>query len=119
MLLALPQKKMFFYGLISFLIGHVFYVTAFFAVVQSNQWTWIGSVICLVLSWAIYLWLRPHLGSMNLPVLSYIIAITIMVVGAWSVIGDSKLALSGRVVTFVGALSFYFSDVSVFCCICI
>ena len=50
---------------------------------------------------------------MNLPVLSYIIVITIMVVGAWSVIGDTQLAFSGRVVIFVGALSFYFSDVFV------
>ena len=111
--LALPQDKMFLYGLISFLMGHVFYVAAFFAVVQLNQWTWIGSALCLVLSGAIYFWLRPHLGSMNLPVLSYIIVITIMVVGAWSVIGDARLAFSGRVAIFVGALCFYFSDVFV------
>jgi uncharacterized membrane protein YhhN len=50
---------------------------------------------------------------MNLPVLLYIIVITIMVVGAWSVIGDTQLAFFGRVVIFVGALSFYFSDVFV------
>ena len=111
--LALPQEKMFLYGLISFLMGHVFYVAAFFAVVQLNQWTWIGFALCLVLSGAIYFWLRPHLGSMNLSVLSYIIVITIMLVGAWSVIGDTQLAFSGRVVIFVGALSFYFSDVFV------
>ncbi len=111
--LAIPQKKMFLCGLVSFLVGHVFYVIAFFATAHLHQWTWIGLGICLVLSGGIYFWLRPHLGSMHLPVLFYIIVITAMVVGAWSVIGDNQLALTGRVIVFVGALSFYFSDVFV------
>ena len=111
--LALPQEKMFLYGLVSFLLGHVFYVAAFFAVVQLNHWTWIGFLLCLAVSGAIYLWLRPHLGSMNLPVSFYVIVITIMVVGAWSILGDNQVALSGRLIIFVGALSFYFSDVFV------
>ena len=75
--------------------------------------TWIGLGICLVLSGGIYFWLRPHLGSMHLPALFYIIVITVMVVGAWSVIGNSQWALTGRVFVFVGAVSFYFSDVFV------
>ena len=111
--LALPQEKMFLYGLVSFLLGHVFYATAFFAVAQLSPWSWIGLGICLVLSGGIYLWLRPRLGSMNLPVLFYVIVITVMVVGAWSVIGDSQLAFPGRVIAFIGAVSFYFSDVFV------
>ena len=111
--LALPQEKMFLYGLVSFLVGHVFYVIAFFAIAHLHQWTWIGLGICLVLSGGIYLWLRPHLGSMHLPVLFYVIAITVMVVGAWSVIGDDQWAITGRVFVFVGAVSFYFSDVFV------
>jgi len=111
--LALPQKKMFLCGLVSFLLGHVFYAIAFFAVAQLNPWSWIGLAICLVLGGGIYLWLRPRLGSMNLPVLFYVIVITIMVVGAWSVIGDSQLAFPGRVIVFMGAVSFYFSDIFV------
>ncbi|UCE55477.1 MAG: lysoplasmalogenase [Desulfobacterales bacterium] len=111
--LALPQEKMFLYGLVSFLLGHVFYVIAFFYAAQINQWTWIGSALCLVFSCGIYLWLRPHLGAMNLPVLFYVIVITIMVAGAWTVFGDGKLALNGRLLVFIGALSFYFSDVFV------
>jgi uncharacterized membrane protein YhhN len=111
--LALPQEKMFLCGLVSFLLGHVFYVTAFFAIAHLHQWTWVGLGICLVLSGGIYFWLRPHLGSMHLPVLFYVIVITVMVVGAWSIIGDNQLSLTGRVVVFVGAVSFYFSDVFV------
>jgi uncharacterized membrane protein YhhN len=111
--LALPREKMFLCGLVSFLLGHVFYVIAFFTIAHLHQWTWIGLGICLVLSGGIYFWLRPHLGSMHLPVLFYVIVITVMVVGAWSIIGDSQLALTGRVIVFAGAVSFYFSDVFV------
>ena len=111
--LALPQEKMFLCGLVSFLLGHVFYVIAFFSIAELNLWTWGGLGICLVLSGGIYFWLRPHLGSMNLPVLFYVIVITVMVVGACTVLGDSRLALSGRMIVFWGAVSFYFSDVFV------
>ena len=111
--LALPQEKMFLCGLVSFLLGHVFYVIAFFSATELNLWTWLGLGICLVLSGGIYFWLRPHLGSMNLPVLFYVIVITVMVVGACTVLGNSRLALSGRMLVFWGAVSFYFSDVFV------
>jgi uncharacterized membrane protein YhhN len=111
--LALPQKKMFLFGLVSFLLGHLFYILAFFSVAEASTWTWIGLLTVSVLSIWIYSWLRPHLGSMNIPVLLYVIIISIMVSGAWTVLGDLDLNRSGRIMVFVGALSFYFSDVFV------
>jgi len=111
--LALPQGKMFLFGLVSFLLGHLFYILAFFSVAETSTWTWIGLLTVCVLSIWIYSWLRPHLGSMNIPVLLYVIIISIMVSGAWTVLGDLDLNRSGRIMVFVGALSFYFSDVFV------
>jgi uncharacterized membrane protein YhhN len=111
--LALPGEKTFLCGLVSFLLGHVFYVIAFFSVAGLNLWTWAGLGISLVLSGGIYFWLRPHLGSMNLPVLFYVIVITAMVVGACTVLGDRWLTASGKMLVFWGAISFYFSDVFV------
>ena len=111
--LALPQKKMFMLGLISFLWGHVFYAIGFFYVAGINQWTWIGCMIGLLISGLVFLWLRPHLGSMLIPVIAYIIVITVMVIGAWSVLGDAKLNAVGRMLVFIGAASFYFSDLFV------
>ncbi len=112
-LLALPQKKMFLFGLISFLLGHVFYILSFFYVARINQWTWMGSIIVIVISAWVYLWLKPHLGKMKIQVLLYVIVITIMVSGACSILGEPSLALSGRIMVFAGALSFYFSDIFV------
>ena len=111
--LALRQKMMFLIGLIFFLVGHIFYIFGFFYVAQSSQWTWLGLLTVLVISVWIYFWLRPHVGSMNVPVVLYIIIITIMLSGAWSVLGDSSLAAPGRTMIFIGACSFYFSDIFV------
>ncbi len=111
--LALPQEKMFRFGLVSFLLGHVFYVVAFLYVAGINFWTFIGLTISAIISGGVYFWLRPHLGSMKIPVLCYIMVITAMVVGAWTVLAAGELALAGRVLVFIGALGFYFSDIFV------
>ena len=111
--LALPQEKMFLLGLVSFLLGHVFYVLCFFYVADIGQWTWIGSLVSLLVSGLVFIWLRPHLGSMLVPVVAYILVITVMVVGAWTALGDSNLNYTGRLLVFIGAVSFYFSDLFV------
>jgi uncharacterized membrane protein YhhN len=111
--LALPQEKMFRFGLVSFLLGHVFYVVAFLYVAGINFWTFIGLTISAIISGGVYFWLRPHLGSMKIPVLCYIMVITAMVVGAWTVLADGGLAIGGRALVFIGALGFYFSDIFV------
>ena len=112
-LLALPQKKSFLLGLISFLLGHIFYILGFFYIARKSPWTWVGSAIFLVISGWVYIRLRPHLGSMKVAVLIYVMAITLMISGAWSVLGDFYLTGLGRIMVFVGAVSFYVSDIFV------
>jgi uncharacterized membrane protein YhhN len=111
--LALPQGRMFLYGLISFLLGHLLYIGAFFSLAPTNQWTWIGLGTVLVISLWVYVWLNPYLGAMKGPVLLYVVVISVMACGAWSVLGSYHLAQPGRTMVFVGALSFYFSDIFV------
>lgn len=111
--LALPREKMFRFGLVSFLLGHLFYIAAFLYVAGVNSWTFIGLAISLIVSGGVYFWLQPHLGSMKIPVICYIIVITAMVVEAWTVLAAGELMLCGRMRVFIGALGFYFSDVFV------
>jgi uncharacterized membrane protein YhhN len=111
--LALPQRRMFLFGLILFLMGHVLYGLAFFWTAGLNSWTGFGSCGVFIVSAAVYFWLRPSLGAMQKPVLIYVLVISVMVAGAFSVTGDGRLGLPGRVMVLVGALSFYFSDVFV------
>jgi uncharacterized membrane protein YhhN len=111
--LALPQDRMFLMGLVSFLLGHVLYVVCFFYVADVGHWTGIGCLVGLLVSGPVFLWLRPHLGSMLIPVIAYVIVITVMVIGAWTVLGDTRLNYAGRLLVFIGAVSFYLSDLFV------
>jgi uncharacterized membrane protein YhhN len=111
--LALPQDRMFRLGLVSFLVGHLFYIIAFFNTASLGPWTWWGTLAVLIVSGWIYRWLRPRVGGMNGPVLAYIIVITVMVSGAWSVLGDARFAWAGRIMVFAGACCFYISDIFV------
>jgi uncharacterized membrane protein YhhN len=111
--LALPGKKMFLFGLVSFLLGHVFYTAAFFYTAGFNQWAGIGLAISALAGAGVFLWLRPYLGSMKIPVIFYILVISAMVVGAWSMVGAGELKPAGRMAAFGGALGFYVSDIFV------
>ena len=111
--LALPQERMFLCGLVSFLLGHVFYVAGFYYLADLSHWTWVGGIVALVVSGGVFLWLRPHLGSMLIPVIAYIVVISLMLIGAWTVLGDANVKFAGRILIFVGAVSFYVSDLFV------
>lgn len=111
--LALPQKKMFLYGLFSFLSGHIIYTFAFLFLGKAGPGLWLIMLIVMLIGGAVYYWLIPYLGSMKIPVLLYVVVISIMVVAAWSVIGNLNLFPSGRTMIVAGAFSFYLSDMFV------
>jgi uncharacterized membrane protein YhhN len=111
--LALRSKRMFLVGVILFLFGHVFYILTFLDLTPTSSWTWMGTPVLLAVSGFVYLRLKSHLGTMKTPVLLYLIVITIMVLGAWTVFADSRLTRFGRIMVFAGALNFYCSDVFV------
>lgn len=48
-----------------------------------------------------------------MPILAYVIIISLMVLGAVSLAGNDALAFRGQLLTLAGALSFYFSDLFV------
>lgn len=111
--LALPQKKAFMAGLVAFLLGHVLYIFSFSSLVPISDWSSPGAFILVVISAIIFFWLRRHLKSMLIPVLIYILVITIMVIGAVAVFWKSSFQVSGRTLILVGALCFYISDIFV------
>nr|HPQ44335.1 lysoplasmalogenase [Syntrophales bacterium] len=108
--LALPQKGMFLAGLVAFLIGHVLYIVGFLRVTGIGQWAGVGSLVIAATGVLVYFWLRAYLGRMKVPVICYMIVISVMLAGAWSIFNDHSLARSGRIMIFTGALLFYLSD---------
>ena len=111
--LALPWEKMFLLGLISFLLGHVSYIFAFFSAGLIGPLSWAGAVVVLVAGCVVFFWLKPHLGAMKIPVLLYVIVISVMFCGAVSVFGNPGLDLWGRIFVIIGAAFFYISDIFV------
>ncbi len=111
--LALPQKKAFMGGLVAFLIGHFLYIFSFSSLIPISHWFSSELIFIVGTSALIFFWLRPHLKSMLIPVLIYILVITLMASGAWAVFWKSSFQISGRALILTGSLCFYLSDLFV------
>lgn len=103
----------FIFGLVAFLLGHIAYITAFYI-----DYSWapkveqksrnLGIIFFGGFAVAFYLWLRPNLGTMNIPVLLYSLVIALMMIMANNRRGKVK-SLSFNCI-FFGALLFMISD---------
>ena len=111
--LALPGDKIFRAGLVAFLIGHIFYVIGFTYLVPVSHWILPRAILFWVFSLLVFVWLRPHLKAMLVPVAVYILVITAMTSGAWAVFSGSSFSVGGRGLILLGAWLFYVSDIFV------
>ena len=104
--LMLPADR-FLAGLVSFLIAHLWYSSAFASVMTGWFLSWQGLPV-LLFAGGIYWLLRPHLGTMQLPVLFYMAIITLM---AWLAV--TLFVQRGELWTLLaagGAILFVISD---------
>ena len=111
--LALPGNKFFRVGLVVFLLGHVFYIISFLSLITLGRWISPVAFIIFAFSAGVFFWLRPYLQAMLVPVLFYILVITLMLCGAWAVFQKSSFLVSATSIIFVGAFCFYVSDIFV------
>ncbi len=111
--LAFDSRRSFLAGLAVFLVGHLVYAGAFFTIAPVSSWSIGFLAVAGAVSGAVYAWLKPHLGSMQGPVIAYIVTITIMVAGAGSVAAVCRFSASGRWLVATGAILFYLSDLFV------
>lgn len=103
----------FMLGLGSFLIAHLFYIAAFYLDSTNKIEVERRYVLPIFLVFgfscmAYYLLLRPHLGSMNIPVLVYSFTITLMAIMAALRYGKTNTKSFAWVL--VGAILFMISD---------
>jgi len=111
--LALPGNRAFRIGLFAFLGGHLLYVWAFADLARLEDWASPVQLVVIVFSLGAFVWLRPHLGRMLVPVVVYLVVITLMLMGAWAVFRHPGLETPCRGVIWTGALCFYLSDLFV------
>jgi uncharacterized membrane protein YhhN len=105
-LLILPAN-LFVHGLVSFLIAHIFYITAFFQGMdlRLNSLSWLPFVLFGVL---IYGFMLPSLREMTIPVLAYMIIILTMGWRAYERWGQNKTREAK--LALIGAVLFIISD---------
>ena len=111
--LAWPGEKAFRAGLVAFLLGHIFYIIAFSRLIGLSAWFSPTAILFWLISLLAFLWLRPHLKAILVPVGIYILFITSMVTGAWAVFAGTSFSFGGRCFLLAGAFLFYLSDLFV------
>ncbi|RZM27294.1 MAG: lysoplasmalogenase [Pedobacter sp.] len=107
------RQAYFIYGLLAFLIGHIFYISAFYLDFRSapeldKKGARIAIIICSIIGMGFYIYIRESLGILKLPVMAYIFVISFMMMMA-SFRNLRVNAISFRLILF-GAMFFLISD---------
>jgi len=109
MFLVGETRQHFLLGLISFLLAHIAYVTAFVINGQDRRWVMLSTGPIVIIAVLVLFWLGPHVpGELAMPVRLYTAVISLMVITAFG----SRGAGAPRIIV-AGALMFYLSDLSV------
>jgi uncharacterized membrane protein YhhN len=99
--------------LIFFFSKKLFLAGLVFSLAGTGTANWIAIAFILAVSGVVFTWLRPYLGKMLVPVIAYITIITVMVIGAVSLMENGTRAFPGRALALAGAILFYLSDIFV------
>lgn len=113
LMLAWKDPSYFMYGLVSFLLCHILYTSAFYLDFKSapeldKKGARIAIFLCAVLSISFYFFLRSHLGAMRLPVMAYILVISMMMMMAC--FRNMRVNILSFNLILAGALCFLCSD---------
>lgn len=110
-LLMFPaNKKAFLGGLTAFLLGHIVYMVTLFPFGGRSWFDLVVLVVLAVVMVAVYNMLKPGLGSMRVPVIVYIVVISLMVSRAMSALFVARFNQTWAWMVTVGAVLFYISD---------
>ena len=103
------SERWFLFGLVSFLLAHVAYITAFVGAGVDRSWTLAASVPIIFIAVLVLLWLAPLVpGCLVWPVRIYTAVISLMVITAFGTLGAGASPL-----IVAGACLFFISDLSV------
>lgn len=111
MALMLPDnRKAFMIGLVLFLLAHIAYTVLFTWLGSFTAWDILSTIVLLAVGVYFYTLIRPNLGKMKIPVIVYIVVISLMVNRAISTLFSSSLSINQGLMIAVGSVLFYISD---------
>jgi len=105
------ERSAFLGGLVAFLLGHVAYVAAFVARGTASMPDPAATALIAATGIGIFLYLRPHVGRMLVPVVAYMLVISVMLAAAWTVAASEPDGTGQQLA--LAALLFYLSDITV------
>ena len=113
LLMQQSNPSFFIYGLVAFLLCHIFYISAFTLdykskPAQKNPFLLWAVIVFAAFCAGLFFYLQPHLGAMQFPVLIYAVVISVMAIMAVSRYG--RVNPFSFEIIFYGAVFFLFSD---------
>ena len=104
------RRAPFLSGLGAFLLAHICYCVAFISPELASTSGGTTLLAASVISAGFYLYLHPGLGPMRLPVVGYVLVITVMLAAAVHTLWTPNISTQRAWLVAVGALLFYASD---------
>ncbi len=105
------NRRAFTVGLGLFLLAHVAYTVVFTALGRFSAWDALSAAVLLAAGVAFYRLIKSNLGTMRVPVVVYMVVISVMVNRAVSTLASPAFGTGQAAMVAIGAVLFYISDV--------
>ena len=105
------NRKAFMTGLVLFLLAHIAYAITFTVLDGLHTTDWLMALALLLVGGGIFFQIRGGLGKMRVPVIVYLVVISVMVNQALSTFTGSMFSQPQAWMISIGAILFYISDV--------
>jgi uncharacterized membrane protein YhhN len=104
------NRKAFSIGLALFLAAHIAYTVVFILLGQLSNWDLLSGVLLLFAAIYLFRLFQPNLGAMKVPVIAYILIISLMVNQALAAFNSPVFSSTQAWMISSGSLLFYISD---------
>lgn len=104
------DRHAFMLGLTLFLLAHIAYAILFTVLGRFSGWDAISALVLLLAGIGFYALIQNNLGRMRLPVIAYMVVISVMVNRAVSTLVSPRLTPALGLMVASGAVLFYISD---------
>lgn len=112
MALIFPDNpKAFRIGVVLFLIAQIAYSVVLILLGQFTAWDILSGVVLLIIGIVFFNLFKPNLGSMKVPVIAYMVIISLMVNRAIAAFNSPEFSSTQAWMISIGAVLFFISDV--------